>query len=321
MFLDLNLIDWSSTNNLAVALNRELYIWNAVTKDICTLFSIEEENHYISSVSWIQKGHVLAVGTSKNVVELWDINKKTCLRKMKSHKSRVGSLSWNSHLLSSGSRSGEIHNHDVRAAEHHVNTAKLHSQEVCGLRWSLDGRYLASGANDNLVGIWDAAMTTSNEPQPLFVLRQHNAAVKAMAWCPWQNNLLATGGGTSDKHIKLWNANNGTLLQSHDTQSQVSAILWSKNYKELISSHGNDQNQLTIWKYPEMNKTCDLTGHTGRLLGMTISPDEDTVASIGADETIRFWKCFAMDEKLRKSKDSTSDKMSTSQTGLSRCIR
>ena len=54
---------------------------------------------------------------------------------------------------------------------------------------------------------------------------------------------------------------------------------------------------------------------------MTISPDEDTVASIGADETIRFWKCFAMDEKLRKSKDSTSDKMSTSQTGLSRCIR
>jgi len=30
-----------------------------------------------------------------------------------------------------------------------VATLKLHEQEVCGLKWSHDGRYLASGANDN----------------------------------------------------------------------------------------------------------------------------------------------------------------------------
>ena len=70
-----------------------------------------------------------------------------------------------------------------------------------------------------------------------------------------------------------------------------------------------------------MVKSSDLNGHTGRVLGMTMSPDEDTLASIGADETIRFWKCFAMDEKLRKSKESGNEKMSSSQTSLSRCIR
>lgn len=108
-FLDLNLIDWSSTNNLAVALNKDLYIWNATTKDIYQLMSLDENsNDYISSVSWIQKGNILAVGNSKSVVELWDVNKKVCLRQMKSHKAqaanRVGSLAWNSHLLCSGSR-------------------------------------------------------------------------------------------------------------------------------------------------------------------------------------------------------------------------
>jgi hypothetical protein len=25
------------------------------------------------------------------------------------------------------------------------------------------------------------------------------AAVKAIAWCPWQRNLLASGGGTADR--------------------------------------------------------------------------------------------------------------------------
>jgi len=40
----------------------------------------------------------------------------------------------------------------------------------------------------------------------------------------------------------------------------VCAILWSKEYKELISSHGFALNQLTIWKYPAMNKVAELTG-------------------------------------------------------------
>ena len=31
---------------------------------------------------------------------------------------------------------------------------------------------------------------------PLFRFDAHQAAVKALAWCPWQKHLLASGGGT-----------------------------------------------------------------------------------------------------------------------------
>lgn len=41
---------------------------------------------------------------------------------------------------------------------------------------------------------------------------------------------------------------------------QVCAILWSKEYRELITSHGFALNQLTIWKYPAMTKVAELTG-------------------------------------------------------------
>lgn len=323
----LNLIDWSSTNNLAVALNKDLYIWNAVTKDIYNLFSMDENtSDYISSVAWIQKGNILAVGNSKNIVELWDVNKKVCLRQMKSHKGRVGALAWNSHQLSSGSRSGEIHSHDVRVAQHHTNTLKLHSQEVCGLQWNSDHRYLASGANDNLVGIWESTKTQttcSSGAQPLNVFREHTAAVKALAWCPWQANIIATGGGTSDKHIKLWNMHNGNVIHNLDANSQVSALLWSNTYRELISSHGYPDNQLSIWKWPEMGKVCELTGHANRVLCMSMSPDEEAVVSIGADETLRVWKCFAVDEKTKKSKDAAKAAKNSAgqQNGLGRCIR
>lgn len=316
----LNLMDWSSTNNLAVALSRDLYIWNANTKEISMLFSMDENSSdYISSVSWIQKGNILAVGNSKNIVELWDVNKKVCVRQMKSHKARIGALAWNSHQLSSGSRSGEIHTHDVRIAQHHTSTLKLHSQEVCGLKWSSDHRYLASGANDNLVGIWEQTTTS-----PLLVFREHQAAVKALAWCPWQSNVIATGGGTSDKHIKLWSIHSGVVSSNIDAGSQVSSLLWSNLHRELISSHGYPHNQLSIWRCSDMKKSSyELMGHSGRVLGMAQSPDEESVVSIGADETLRFWRCFAMDEKMKRSREAARvfKNSGAQNNGLARCIR
>lgn len=78
----------------------------------------------------------------------------------------------------SGSRSGNIHHHDVRVAEHHVGTLSAHTQEVCGLRWSPDGKYLASGANDNLLCVWPAQTAVGSSCQPLHTFSQHQAAVK-----------------------------------------------------------------------------------------------------------------------------------------------
>lgn len=46
--------------------------------------------------------------------------------------------------------------------------------------------------------------------------------LKALAWCPWQPHLLASGGGTADRHIRFWNCSTGQCVDSVDTKSQVS---------------------------------------------------------------------------------------------------
>jgi len=43
-------------------------------------------------------------------------------------------------------------------------------------------------------------------------LTSHKAAVKALAWCPLESSLLASGGGTKDKSMKFWNADTGEEL-------------------------------------------------------------------------------------------------------------
>ena len=145
----LNLVDWSSHGILAVALNSAVYLWNSESGDIEELMDLGDED-YVSSVSWVQEGGLLAIGKSTGVVDLWDASRGTRLRSMRGHAARVGACSWNSHILSSGSRDSKILNHDVRAANHVVATLEGHQQEVCGLKWSPSGDALASGGNDNM---------------------------------------------------------------------------------------------------------------------------------------------------------------------------
>ena len=74
---------------------------------------------------------------------------------------------------------------------------------------------------------------------------------------------------------------------------QVCALQWSRHEREILSSHGFSQNQLCLWKYPSMAKVAEMSGHTSRVLHLAQSPDGTAVCSAAADETLRFWKCFA----------------------------
>ena len=142
---------------------------------------------------------------------------------------------------------------------------------------------------------------------PLHRLDAHQAAVKALAWCPWQKNLLASGGGTADRMIRFWNANNGMMLNEVDTHSQVCALQWSQHDKELVSSHGYSHNQIILWKYPSMVKVAELTGHTSRVLHMAQSPDGTTVVTAAADETLRFWKILSGGDASKKEREAARE--------------
>lgn len=294
----LNLLDWGSNNVLAIALSNTVYLWDASNGSTSELVTIDDEDGPVTSVSWAPDGRHIAIGLNNSHVQIWDSTTNRQLRTLRGcHRSRVDSLAWNNHILTTGGMDGKIINNDVRVREHIVETYRGHQQEICGLKWSASGQQLASGGNDNLLFIWDRSMASSNSPmQWLHRLEDHTAAVKALAWCPFQGNLLASGGGGGDQCIKFWNTHTGACLNSVNTGSQVCSLLWSKHERELLSSHGFTQNQLTLWKYPSMVKMAELTGHTSRVLFTAQSPDGYTVASAAGDETLRFWNVFGTPE-------------------------
>ncbi|OMO85518.1 hypothetical protein CCACVL1_10142 [Corchorus capsularis] len=303
----LNLLDWGSANVLAIALGNSVYLWDTSGGNVSKLVTVDDEIGPVTSLSWApDRGHI-AIGLNNSEVQLWDGASKQRLSTIRGyHKSRVGSMDWNNHnILTTGGRDGKIVNTDVRIKSGVIGAYRGHKQEVCGLRWSASGEKLASGGEDKLVHLWDMSMASSNSRTNKWLhrLKDHTSAVRALAWCPFLSDLLATGGGGKrDRKIKFWSSETGECLKSLDTGSEVCALLWNKNERELLSSHGSPQNQLVLWTYPSMFKIAELYDHTSRVLYMTPSPDGCTVATAaGAQghEKLNSWNVFG-DPKVAK---------------------
>jgi len=298
-------LDWSSRNVVAVALSETVFLFDAASGRTEKLLSLPGGGA-VTSLKWTGEGHHLSVGTSTGDVQIWDGAVQRQLRNLRGHGGRIGALAWHDHMLSSGSVDAEVHHHDVRVRDH--LTARLtgaHTDLICGLDYSSGGA-LASGGNDNSVVIWESVVSQA----PLCTLTEHRAAVKALKWCPWQRNVLATGGGSADRQVCLWSATSGRLLMSADAESQVTSILWAPQERELLTAHGYSRNHLALWKYPSLVKSAELEGHSGRILDLAQSPDGSLVCSVSADETLRFWQMFSPSSKSDKKNDSEKNRSS-----------
>ncbi|KAF2277588.1 uncharacterized protein EI97DRAFT_500516 [Westerdykella ornata] len=65
-----------------------------------------------------------------------------------------------------------------------------------------------------------------------------NAAVKAIAFCPWQRGLLAIGGGSNDRCIHFYHTISGACLATIDCAAQVTSLIWSTTRREIAATFG-----------------------------------------------------------------------------------
>lgn len=282
----LNLLDWSSNNILSIGLGDSIYTYNYNNGTVDEIFSGNEPVTSVKSCN-----NILSIGlnSGKNIFYDLDVQKIEMYKKY--HDMRIASMSWNGNILCTGGKSGKIVVQDVRSNSNDVLTG--HTQEVCGLEWSPDYKYLASGSNDNDIRVWHNNHTYKT-------LKEHKSAVKALAWCPWKSGVLASGGGTKDKSIKFWDVYEGSKICETQVNSQVCTLTYINKYKELISSHGYLDNNIILWKASTMKQVIAFGKHEQRVLHCAISPDNTILASVSSDENLKFWKVCDKTKKNEK---------------------
>jgi WD40 repeat protein len=68
-----------------------------------------------------------------------------------------------------------------------------------------------------------------------------------------------------------------------------------------VSTHGDRQNQIAIWRYPGLAQLANLTGLTSGVSYMAMSPEGEVIVTGVAGEILCFWNVFTRPQSQKVS--------------------
>ena len=97
--------------------------------------------------------------------------------------------------------------------------------EICQIKVSPNGQYLAIGTNQNSIAVYETETTSAGNPSPIFH-KVMNAAVKGIAFNPSERAEVAFGAGSTDRRIMIASLPSGRIIRTIDATAQVTSLLW-----------------------------------------------------------------------------------------------
>ena len=155
-----------------------------------------------------------------------------------------------------------------------------HDGPVRSVVFSADGRFLASGSDDQHARIWDAAKTG----KVLRTVDVHTGAIQSVSFNP-DASLLATA---TSNQVYLWEVATGAQVRTlWGHQAPVRCVVFSPR-GDLIAT-GSDDQTIRIWNASSEGAPMTFSGHAGAVLSVCFSPDQTILASGSQDHTTRLW--------------------------------
>jgi WD40 repeat protein len=130
---------------------------------------------------------------------------------------------------------------------------------------SPDGKTLASANYTGTIVLWDTHKHTE-----ITTLNGHQEGVYALAFCPTQGNLLASG--SEDKTVKLWDIAARCMVDSLSIGTSGNAVAFSPDGKNLATG-SLDNGVLSVWKVATHRRVALYKNENDKIGAVAFSPD------------------------------------------------
>eukprot|EP01103_Thecamoeba_quadrilineata_P011776 TRINITY_DN2885_c0_g1_i1.p1 TRINITY_DN2885_c0_g1~~TRINITY_DN2885_c0_g1_i1.p1 ORF type:complete len:578 (-),score=135.11 TRINITY_DN2885_c0_g1_i1:227-1960(-) len=162
-----------------------------------------------------------------------------------------------------------------------VKDADLYIRSVC---FSPDGKYLAAGAEDKTVKIWDIEHNTS-----CHTFSGHELDIYSLDFSQ-NGNIIVSGSG--DKKAKIWDMSSGKCLHTLGNDETgpkdgVTSVALSPDGRYVAA--GSLDHIVRLWDVQTGQFLDKFEGHADSVYSVAFSPDGKSLASGSLDKTIKLW--------------------------------
>lgn len=322
--LRLGVVSWERIKD------REPYIFGFVklldTKNLEEVFRIELDNHPAAGIVFTPDGENMIISSWGEIVYSFNMDTKEAnwkfdLSDYEEYNAFYSSdINPEGNLVAVGSTDHRVYllNTETGEVVHGIESWEGHTKTVKAVSFSPDGKWLATGGEDQTILIWNTSDFSQKQS-----LTGHINTVSGIAWSkdsntivsssidetfkmwdlsnpfeksfticdfgPWQTPLTSDkkyfAAPCSDKKLMLYDVQTGDVVKDFGEQSGLCADL-SADSKILVTA--SFDGLIRIWDIESSSEIKSFSGHTARIDGIEYMDRARQVLSVG-DTTLRIW--------------------------------
>ncbi|VFQ99447.1 unnamed protein product [Cuscuta campestris] len=196
-----NSVKWNHTNLVVASAgdDKKISLWRKNGQSIGTIpaagsdcgDSIEES---IATINFNNKGsRYLCSGGSGQIVRIWDLQRKRCIKWLKGHSGTITGATYNckDEHLASISLNGDLMLHNLASGARAAELKDPHGQVLRVIDYSRTSRHLlVTAGDDGSIHLWD---TTGRTPKASW-LKQHLAPTTGISFSPSNDKIITSVG-------------------------------------------------------------------------------------------------------------------------------